>query len=68
MLLFERIAARALFKVTIKDDRVKVKVSQGFVNVERFDEVRKLSASQMVELGDSDLSNVRKFNPLTEIW
>ena len=61
-------AARALFKVTIKDDRVKIKVSQGLANVERFDEVRKLSASQMVELGDSDLSNVRKFNPLTETW
>ena len=61
-------AARALFKVSSRDGLVRIKVSQGLANVERFDEVRKLAASQMVELNESDLSNVRKFNPLTETW
>tara|TARA_Y100000589_G_scaffold12404_1_gene10185 strand:- start:1797 stop:2543 length:747 start_codon:yes stop_codon:yes gene_type:complete len=61
-------AARALFKVSVNDDRVMIKVSQGLAKIERFDEVRNLAASQMVELSDSSLSNVKKFNPLTETW
>ena len=61
-------AARALFKIIYTDDRVRIKVSQGLANVERFEETRKLAASQMVELKDLELSWVRKFNPLTETW
>ena len=61
-------AVRALFKISVNDDGVKIKVSQGLAKVERFDELRNLAASQMVELSNSELSIVKKFNPLTETW
>lgn len=61
-------ALRSLFKVELEDEQINVKVSFGRVSVEKFEDKRVISASQMITADSLELGKLVNFNPLAETW